>query len=197
MPGSLRTFAARTSFSVTSTAMLTAMALLADSANAADLSMPMRAPPPLLAFSWTGFYIGADVGYAWGKDTTTEYVTATNTFTGFNPTYNINSAVGGLYAGYNYQIGSAVLGIESDIEAANIRGGFIDPVVGGAGTTQLEWQGSLRGRLGFTADKCSMAPAVWPLPTSVTPTPICLQESPRPPRDCVRAGPQAPESRLP
>jgi len=33
--------------------------------------------------------------------------------------------VGGLYAGYNYQIGSAVLGIESDIEAANIRGGFI------------------------------------------------------------------------
>jgi outer membrane immunogenic protein len=153
MPGSLRTFAARTSFSVTSTAMLTAMALLADSANAADLSMPMRAPPPLLAFSWTGFYIGADVGYAWGKDTTTEYVTATNTFTGFNPTYNINSAVGGLYAGYNYQIGSAVLGIESDIEAANIRGGFIDPVVGGAGTTQLDWQGSLRGRLGFTADK--------------------------------------------
>jgi outer membrane immunogenic protein len=153
MPGSLRTFAARTSFSVTSTAMLTAMALLADSANAADLSMPMRASPPLLAFSWTGFYIGADVGYAWGKDTTTEYVTATNTFTGFNPTYNINSAVGGLYAGYNYQIGSAVLGIESDIEATNIRGGFIDPVVGGAGTTQLEWQGSLRGRLGFTADK--------------------------------------------
>jgi outer membrane immunogenic protein len=133
--------------------MLTAMALLADSANAADLSMPMRASPPLLAFSWTGFYIGADVGYAWGKDTTTEYVTATNTFTGFNPTYNINSAVGGLYAGYNYQIGSAVLGIESDIEATNIRGGFIDPVVGGAGTTQLEWQGSLRGRLGFTADK--------------------------------------------
>ena len=99
MPGSLRTFAARTSFSVTSTAMLTAMALLADSANAADLSMPMRAPPPLLAFSWTGFYIGADVGYAWGKDTTTEYVTATNTFTGFNPTYNINSAVGGLLCG--------------------------------------------------------------------------------------------------
>jgi opacity protein-like surface antigen len=104
----------------------------ADSASAADLAMPMKAPPPLPVFCWTGFYIGADVGYAWG-DTTTEYLTATNTFTGFNPSYKINSAVGGLYGGYNYQIGSAVLGIESDIEAANIRGGFNDPLVEGPG----------------------------------------------------------------
>jgi outer membrane immunogenic protein len=153
MPGSLRTFAARIGFSATSTATLTALALFAGSASAADLAMPMKAPPPLPVFSWTGFYIGADVGYAWGKDTTTEYLTATNTFTGFNPSYKINSAVGGLYGGYNYQIGSAVLGIESDIEAANIRGGFNDPSVGGAGTTLLDWQGSLRGRLGFAADK--------------------------------------------
>src|ERR1700686_3352670 len=73
--------------------------------------------------------------------------------TGFNPSYKINSAVGGLYGGYNYQIGSAVLGIEADIEAANIRGGFNDPLVGGAGITLLDWQGSpgpagLRGRQG-------------------------------------------------
>ena len=153
MLGSLRTFAARTTSSPTSTATLTALALLAGSANAADFAMPMKAPPPLLVFSWTGFYIDADIGYARGKDTTTEYLTSTNTFAGFNPTYKISSAVGGLYAGYNYQIGSAVLGVESDIEAANIRGCFIDPVVGGAGTTLLDWQGSLRGRLGFTADK--------------------------------------------
>jgi len=64
MLGSLRTFAARTSLSRTSTATLTALALLAGSANAADFAMPMKAPPPLLVFSWTGFYIGADVGYA-------------------------------------------------------------------------------------------------------------------------------------
>ena len=143
MPGSLQTFAARFGFSATSSATLTALALFAGSASAADLAMPIKAPPPLPVFCWTGSYIGADVGYAWGKDTTTEYLTATNTFTGFNPSYKINSAVGGLYAGYNYQIGSAVLGIESDIEAANIRGGFSDPLVGGAGTTLLDWQGSL------------------------------------------------------
>src|ERR1700682_2342230 len=92
--------------------------------------MPFKAPPPAPAFSWTGFYIGAEVGYAWGKDTTTEYLTAANTFTGFNPSYNVHSAVGRLYGGYNYQIGSAALGIESDIEAANINGGFTAPAVG-------------------------------------------------------------------
>jgi outer membrane immunogenic protein len=65
-----------------------------------------------------------------GEDTTTEYLTATNTFPGFNPSFNVHSAVGGLHGGYNYQIGSAVLGIESDIEAANINGGFAAPAVG-------------------------------------------------------------------
>jgi outer membrane immunogenic protein len=85
MLGSLRTFAARTSFSPTSTATLTALALLAGSANAADFAMPMKAPPPLLVFSWTGFYIGADIGYAWGKDTTTEYLTSTNTLASIRP----------------------------------------------------------------------------------------------------------------
>lgn len=132
---------------------LAAVALLGGPAAAADFAMPVKAPVPLAVFCWTGFYLGADVGYAWGKDTTTEFLTASNTFTGFNPTYNINSAVGGLYAGYNYQISSAVLGIESDIDAAHLHGGFYDPTIGGAGTTQLDWQGSLRGRLGFAVDK--------------------------------------------
>lgn len=134
-------------------ATLAALALLTGSANAADLSMPVRPPPQSLIFCWTGFYVGADAGYAWGKDTTTEYLTPTNTYTGFAPTYKIKSPVVGAYAGYNYQIGSAVLGIETDLDAANLNGGFLDTVVGGAGTTQLDWQGSLRGRLGFAADK--------------------------------------------
>jgi outer membrane immunogenic protein len=154
MLGSPRAVAARTSFCAPCAAAAAVLALiLSTPVNAADLSMLFKAPPPVPAFSWTGFYIGAEVGYAWGKDTTTEYLTATNTFTGFNPSYNVHSAVGGLYGGYNYQIGSVVLGIESDIEAANINGGFTAPAVGGAGTTRLDWQGSLRGRLGFTADK--------------------------------------------
>ncbi len=152
MHGAPRTFAARTSLTPLSLFALTALALVQTApARAADFAAPMTPPVFSQIFSWTGFYIGAEAGYAWGKDTTTEYLTASNTFTGFDPTYKVSSAVGGAYAGYNYQIGWAVLGVESDIEAANLRGGFLDTTVGGSGTTQLNWQGSLRGRAGFTA----------------------------------------------
>jgi outer membrane immunogenic protein len=153
MPGSLRAFALHLGLRSTSTALLLTLAVLTGPAKAADFSPPIRAPLPPAIFCWTGFYLGVDTGWAWGKDTTTEYLTATNTFTGFNPTYRIKSPLAGLYTGYNYQIGNAVLGVETDIEGANLNGGFLDTVVGGAGTTQLDWQGSLRGRLGFAADR--------------------------------------------
>ncbi len=45
---------------------------LAGTAFAADL--PLRAPPPVYVapvFSWTGFYVGGQLGYAWGKDPST------------------------------------------------------------------------------------------------------------------------------
>jgi len=138
---------------VCSVAFVAALTLFAQAAAAADLAPPMFSSSSFQIPWWTGFYIGGEAGYAWGKDTTTEFATATNTFTGFDPTYNIKSAVGGLYAGYNYQIGWAVLGIESDIEAADIRGGFDSLTAGGAGTTRIDWQGSFRARLGYATDK--------------------------------------------
>jgi outer membrane immunogenic protein len=149
---SLKHSVARTIPSPIVAAGLTALVVvLANSANAADLPIAMKAPPPVPGFSWTGFYVGADVGYAWGKDSTSEYFTGTNTFTGFKWNYNANSFVGGLYAGGNYQSGNFVLGLESDIEAAGNRGGFFDPP--GSGDTRVDWQGSFRGRAGFAFDK--------------------------------------------
>jgi outer membrane immunogenic protein len=125
----------------------------AGSAGAADLKLPAKAPPWSPIFSWTGFYAGAGVGYAWGRDTTTEYLTGTNIFTGLKWDYAPKGAVGGLYAGGNYQTGAIVFGLETDIELARIESGFHDPAAGGAGNTKIDWQGSLRGRLGFAADK--------------------------------------------
>lgn len=46
--------------------------VLAGAAGAADLGIPVKAPPPLPIYSWTGSYLGGAVGYAWGRDTTTE-----------------------------------------------------------------------------------------------------------------------------
>ena len=155
MPGLPRTFVVRIAFGLATAVTFMALALFTGPASAADLAQPFRAPAPSvpLTFSWTGFYIGGDVGYARGYDSTAEYLTVGNIFTGFYPHYDINGGLGGLYAGYNYQFGMALLGIESDIELANLNGGFVDQGVGGAGTTHLDWQGSLRGRLGFTVDR--------------------------------------------
>src|SRR6266436_3889050 len=113
MLGSPRLLAGQISFLAPCTAAAVVLALaLSSPANAADMRLPVKAIP-LPFFSWTGFYIGADVGYAWGRDSTTEYFTATNTLTGLK---------------WNY-------------------------APRGAGNTKIGWQGSLRGRLGFAAEK--------------------------------------------
>ena len=40
------------------------------SANAADLGRPVyRVPPPIPPFTWTGCYIGGNIGWGWGRDT--------------------------------------------------------------------------------------------------------------------------------
>jgi outer membrane immunogenic protein len=119
---------------------------------AADLRIPLKAPPVQL-FSWTGFYLGANIGWGWGNDSTTEYLTGTNTLTGLSWNYKPSGLIGGAYAGANYQIGAVVFGVESDIEATGINGGFHDVLLGGAGDTRVAWQGSFRGRLGFAIDK--------------------------------------------
>ena len=128
------------------------LSCLAKPAYAADLPL-YKAPPAMMPaiYSWSGFYLGGQVGYAWGRDHTYETLTSTGAFTGFQWRYNTDGVVGGLFAGANYQVGATVFGLEADIEAAGNKGGFYDPP--GAGDTRIKWQGSLRGRLGFAADR--------------------------------------------
>lgn len=136
------------------TLLLTSTTLMAcHAAHAADMPMhqALPPPPPMMAFSWTGFYLGGQVGYSWGKDHAVEYLTANGAFTGFQWKYPANGVVGGGYAGYNYQIGPAVLGLEADLEGAGNKGGFYDPP--GAGDTKISWQGSVRGRLGYAINR--------------------------------------------
>ena len=43
--------------------------LVAGPAMAADMPVKARvykAPPPVVVYNWTGFYVGANVGYSWG-----------------------------------------------------------------------------------------------------------------------------------
>jgi outer membrane immunogenic protein len=132
--------------------MMAGAVLLATSATAADLGSPSRrgsikdGPPPPIeyrAFNWTGFYVGAQIGYAFG-DTKSD-------FGGLANDYSTEGVVGGGHVGYNWQVQNIVFGIETDIEASDINGSGNSS--GFAHDTQVDWIGSLRGRLGVAYDR--------------------------------------------
>src|SRR5258708_32641743 len=117
--------------------VLRALALIAAgwtmSAQAADLNYGSRAPytanQPLNAYSWAGPYLGGNLGYAWGSVDN-------------NPTKPSGFA-GGVQAGYNWQQGPWVFGVEGDIQAT------------GADDTFAPWKfanpwfGTVRGRVRY------------------------------------------------
>lgn len=95
-------------------ALLAGTAMLSP-ALAAD--MAVKAPVVSPAYNWTGFYLGLSGGYAWQ-----DLVIVIDPATGVDST--VRAASGGLIGGqigYNWQIGSVVLGLEGDGHWASIK----------------------------------------------------------------------------
>ena len=136
-------------------------AVFASTAFAADLPAP---PDPV--FTWTGLYLGANVG-AWFAPNNPSYEAIGFPSAGFDLVPNGGGqnvgATGGFQAGYNYQIGSFVPGLETDFDyLGNCRGGtFAAPPAYapfGIGSYSLSggcsyYAGTLRGRLGYAFDQ--------------------------------------------
>jgi outer membrane immunogenic protein len=126
-----------------------AAALLATApcAFAADLSLaPLyKAPPPVAppAYDWSGFYAGANGGGGWGHS----WWSANATGIGVP-----GAQVGGT-AGYNFQIGKAVLGVEGDIDWSGLRGNSTSPGCPAGCTTSDTWLSTVRGRVGYAFDR--------------------------------------------
>ncbi len=136
-------------------AAATSLVALSASASAADLPMPFKAPLQAPMYSgWNGFYLGLNGGGGIGLSRSdfsvagTQFATAKNTPAG---------GFGGIQAGYNYQAGMAVLGLEADIQGANIVGGLSAPCPGGlcnvlpltaTYSQKVPWFGTVRARLG-------------------------------------------------
>ncbi|MCO5091121.1 outer membrane protein [Bosea sp. (in: a-proteobacteria)] len=122
----------------------------AGAASAADLPSrkgPVAAPvymPPV--FTWTGFYVGANAGYAWGD------VNASSVWAGpvwLGSLGNLDGFTGGGQIGYNYQMGQFVLGAEADLQGADLSTGNNL----GALRVKTEYFGTVRARVGVAFDR--------------------------------------------
>ncbi len=135
--------------------------LTAGSAMAAD--MPVKAPlkaPPVVAYDWTGFYLGGNVGYGVARDpfTTASAFTNANLITSFSgDTFRLGPAgvLAGVQGGYNWQFApSWVAGVEADWswtnqdDSACVSGCFTD--LNFYPRQKLDWLSTLRGRLGHS-----------------------------------------------
>ncbi len=142
---------------------------LAVPALAADLPVKAPAPPPP-AYSWTGFYIGGNVGAVAGVPRgTSDFRDSADV-----PPFNTNpehfssanwSVLGGFQAGYNWQVDPLwVVGVEADWDWARPRYSFCRQtditsaacIDSGDGfesiASRTDWIGTARVRAGVTLD---------------------------------------------
>nr|WP_243367987.1 porin family protein [Microvirga solisilvae] len=143
------------------------LTLAAASASAADLPARAAPPAPVIAapiFTWTGFYAGLNAGYGWRSDDR-ESVVLGGAVPGtlfFDNDDDGGFVIGG-QIGYNYQIGSFVIGLETDIQWADTDEGNAVRFVplGAAGTfvpgrfdnNLSDWFGTVRARAGVAIDR--------------------------------------------
>jgi outer membrane immunogenic protein len=132
-------------------------------------------------YNWTGFYVGGNIGYSWGKADTEATSPdlavvvlggVTNVPGGsFFGSTKLNGWIGGTQIGYNFQFGNWLAGIETDLQASGEKGDFNQGVASSiAGTcctssslvisetsaasyeAKISWFGTVRGRFGWASN---------------------------------------------
>ena len=161
-----------------------ASVLAATSALAADLPARTYTKAPVIVdpgYNWTGFYVGANGGYSWGRANTS--LTAPSPLPAIFPVAafapfrtNVNGGIAGGQLGYNWQVDPKwVLGLEGDAQWSGERSSstltavgprYGSSIVGIPGGTDfnaiitqtanlaydLQWFATFRGRAGWLAD---------------------------------------------
>lgn len=127
-------------------AVCLAVAMMACAVAAADRDPPLAGPgavravfPPIQLFTWSGPYIGANIGGAWGDSDT-------------------NGFLAGVQGGFNVRMRSVVLGVEADWTWGGVDGSDTSLVGLSAavpGTLRAESGGmaTLTGRLGYAWER--------------------------------------------
>jgi outer membrane immunogenic protein len=129
---------------------------IAGSAAAADLTRrpppPVYVPPPPI-FTWTGLYIGGQIGYAWARDNA-NFFTLDPAAPFFAANTRPQGVIGGAHLGYQLQYGAWVVGLEGTVDGTSL-----DNIVTLGGAPPLtvqsreDVQGAILGHLGVAFDR--------------------------------------------
>jgi outer membrane immunogenic protein len=128
-----------------------AVAGMVGTASAADLArkapppVVTKAPPAYVPFTWTGFYVGINGGYGFGR----------SKWDGLPATFDVKGGLAGGQLGYNWQFGQFVWGVEGDGDWTDLRGHA--NVASCANTTlcqtRNDFLATARGRVGLAMDR--------------------------------------------
>ncbi|MFN3348112.1 outer membrane protein [Pseudorhodoplanes sp.] len=124
----------------------------AQSAQAADIARPVyKAAPVVMAYNWSGFYIGGNVGYGWGE-------MQTNDIFGWSATAKPDGFFGGGQIGWNWQAPGSqwVWGVEVDSQWSGMKDSWTWIGAGGGLATadaKVDYFGTARLRLGYAWDR--------------------------------------------
>jgi outer membrane immunogenic protein len=130
-----------------------AWAGMAGTASAADLARrpppaPVTKAPAYVPFTWTGFYVGVNGGYGFGR----------SKWSGLPSSFDVNGGLVGGQVGYNWQFGQFVYGLEGDGDWTDLRGtANVAACLNGTGTTTCrtrnDFISTVRGRVGYAMDR--------------------------------------------
>jgi outer membrane immunogenic protein len=130
-------------------ATVAAAALFAVPLTAQAADMPIKTPyykggPVVSYYNWTGFYLGVNAGYGFGTAEWSALPAANSKPHGF---------LAGGTAGYNWQAGAIVYGLEGDFDWSNVKDSSACVTAAVICTTENTWLATFRGRIGYAFDR--------------------------------------------
>lgn len=129
--------------------------MLAPQASAAGLS-----PPAEVATNWSSFYVGSQIGGAWSDtgwhyDNRNWFNTSGPDLVGTNFGIDASGVLGGGQLGFNYQIGSWLLGVEGSLAGSGVDGSHPSPFFPALDrySIEIDLLANVTGRVGYARDR--------------------------------------------
>jgi outer membrane immunogenic protein len=135
--------------------------LMLGTASAADMVRPVYKAPvaPAPMPTWTGFYVGVNAGGAVATGHLDFGIAGGPVFATIDN--SLKGVIGGGQAGYNWQSGAFLLGVEADFQGSSLKGSLNAPCavafcvpagLSASYSQSIPWFGTARARIGYAQD---------------------------------------------